>query len=131
MLTIKDGLTSYAVMMNTLSSKKFEDMLAEDFVYESQIVLSKLEGKKAFIDFIRQKLNTIKNAKSIVYAELAQLEAYGQKDCVLLAQDSKDNLIAASFVTVSQNKIIRLDMCVIPDPKTAIRTGIYPSFRSN
>jgi len=127
MLTNSDALNAYAMMINSLDSTEFEAMLSDNFLYESQAVFSKLGSKKEFIDYIRPKLEAIKNAKSTVYAELAELEAYGQKDCVVLAQNSKDNLIATVYATVSNDKITRLDLCLIPDPKTAKRTGIYPS----
>ncbi len=126
MLSNKDALIAYAKMMNTLDSTEFESLLADDFQYESQTVLTPLNGKKEFIEYITEKLCTIKNSRSVMYAELAQLDAYGQKDCVLIAQNDKDNLLATVYTKVRESKIIRIDMCIIPDPKTALRTAIYP-----
>ncbi len=51
----------------------------------------------------------------------------GQKNCVLIAQNDKDNLLATVYAKVDGSKIIRLDMCTVPDPKTALRTVIYPA----
>lgn len=126
-LTICDALIAYAKMMNTLDSTEFESLLADDFQYESQTVLTPVNGKKEFIEYIRPKLSTIKNSNAVVFAELAQLDAYGQKDCVLIAQNDKDNLLATVYTQVKDNRIIRIDMCIVPDPKTALRTGVYPS----
>ena len=127
MLSNKDALIAYAKMMNTLDSTEFESLLADDFKYESQTVLTPVNGKKEFIEYIRPKLSTIKNSNAVVFAELAQLDAYGQKDCVLIAQNDKDNLLATVYAKVKESKITRIDMCITPDPKTALRTGVYPS----
>lgn len=126
MISAKDALIAYAKMMNTLNSSEFESMLADDFSYESQAVLSAINGKKEFIEYIRPKLQTIKNANAKVYAELAELSAYGQNECVVVAQGSKDNLAATVYIKINNDKITRLDMCLVPDPKTAKRSGIYP-----
>lgn len=126
MITTKDALTAYAKMMNTLDSSEFESMLSDDFSYESQAVLSAINGKNEFVDYIRPKLLTIKKANAKVYAELAELSAYGQNECVVVAQELKDNLVATVYIKVSEGKITRLDMCLVPDPKTAKRSGIYP-----
>lgn len=127
MLSNKDALITYAKMMNTLDSTEFESLLADDFQYESQTVLTPLNGKKEFIEYIRPKLSAIKNSNAVVFAELAELDAYGQKDCVLIAQNDKDNLLATVYAQVKENRIIRLDMCIAPDPKKALRTGVYPT----
>ena len=60
MLTKVDTLQAYARMMNTLDSTHFEALLAEDFVYESQVVLQPLQSKQEFLDYIYPKLKTIR-----------------------------------------------------------------------
>jgi len=127
MLSNKDALIAYAKMMNNLDSTEFESLLADEFQYESQSVLLPIIGKKEFIEYIRPKLRTIKISNTAIFAELAELNAYGQKDCVLIAQNDKDNLVATVYAKVNGSKIIRLDMCTVPDPKSALRTGIYPA----
>lgn len=126
MLTTKDALIAYAKMMNTLDSSEFELLLADDFSFESQAVLTPLTGKKAFIDYIRPKLATVKNANATVYAELGELSAYGQTECVVLAQNDKNNIGAVVYAKVKDGKIVRIDMCTVPNPKTAKRSGFYP-----
>ncbi len=126
MLTTKDALIAYAKMMNTLDSSEFELLLANNFSFESQAVLTPLIGKKAFIDYIRPKLATVKKANATVYAELGELSAYGQTDCVVLAQNDKNNIGAVVYAKVKEGKIVRVDMCTVPDPRTAKRSGIYP-----
>lgn len=126
MKTIKDALVAYAKMMNTLDSSEFELLLDDNFSYESQTVLTPINEKKEFIDYIRGKLESIKKANATVYAELAELNAYGQSECVVLAQNDKNNLVASVYAKIEDGKIVRIDMCIIPDPRTAHRTGIYP-----
>lgn len=127
MLSNRDALIAYAKMMNNLDSAEFESSLADEFEFESQSVLSPLIGKKEFIEYIRPKLRTIKISNTVIFAELAELNAYGQKDCVLIAQNDKDNLVATVYAKVDCGKIVRLDICTVPDPKSALRTGIYPA----
>jgi hypothetical protein len=126
MLTTKDALIAYAKMMNTLDSSEFELLLADDFSFESQAVLTPLIGKKSFIDYIRPKLATVKKANATVYAELGELSAYGQTDCVVLAQNDQNNIGAIVYAKVKDGQIVRIDMCTVPNPKTAKRSGFYP-----
>jgi hypothetical protein len=126
MNSVKDALIAYAKMMNTLDSTEFELLLEDNFSYESQIVMKPINGKKEFIEYIRPKLRIIKISNAVIFAELAELNAYGQKDCVLIAQNDKNNLVATVYAKVNGSKIIRLDMCTVPDPRSALRTGIYP-----
>jgi hypothetical protein len=127
MNSVKDALIAYAKMMNTLDSTEFESLLEDNFSYESQTVIEPINGKKEFIEYIRPKLRAIKISNAVIFAELAELNAYGQKDCVLIAQNDKNNLVATVYAKVNGSKIIRLDMCTVPDPKSALRTGIYPT----
>ena len=126
-LNINDALTAYAKMMNNLDSIEFESLLDENLSYESQAVLMPIHSRSEFIDYIRQKLSSIKNAKVKIFAELAELSAYGQNNCVLIAQNERDDLVATVFIKVNNDKISKIDMCLIPEPRYAIRSGIYPS----
>lgn len=127
MLTAKDALIAYAKMMNNLDSIEFESLLGENFSYESQAVLTPIHSRHEFVGYIRQKLSSIKIAGVKIFAELAELGAYGQNDCVVIAQGEKENLIATVYINVSDNKISKIDICVIPEPRHATRSGVYPS----
>lgn len=127
MLTAKDALIAYAKMMNNLDSTEFESLLGENFSYESQAVLTPIHSKHEFIDYIRQKLSSIRSTRVKIFAELGELSAYGQNDCVVVAQGDKNNLVATVYINVSDNKISKIDICVIPEPGYAIRSGLYPS----
>ena len=84
-LTERDALSIYARMMHTLDSSEFESFLAEDFSYSSQKVLTDMNSRDEFIEYIRPKLETIKKSKSPVYAELGICPAYGHTDCLIIA----------------------------------------------
>ncbi|MBL6771459.1 MAG: nuclear transport factor 2 family protein [Rhizobiales bacterium] len=128
MLTEVDALRAYARMMNTLDPTHFEALLAEDFVYESQVVLQPLESKQEFLDYIYPKLKTIREANTTVFAEMGTLSAYGRvhQPCVVMAQNDRENLTALVLVKLASQLIKRLDICVTPSPKTAQRSGEYP-----
>ena len=72
-LTEKEGLSIYARMMHTLDSSEFESFLSEDFSYSSQKVLTDMNSKNEFIEYIRPKLETIKKTNNSVYAEFRRL----------------------------------------------------------
>jgi len=59
-ITEKEALSIYAKMMHTLDSSEFESYLTEDFTYSSQKVLTDMNSKDEFIEYIRRKLKTIK-----------------------------------------------------------------------
>ena len=127
-LSEQDALRAYAAMMNTLNADVLEPFLAEDFVYESQSVLSALRSKQEFLAYIRPKLETIRNARATVYAEMGRINAYGKdQPCVVLAQNSPSNLVALVLATVEGGMLARLDMCVVPPPQSASRSGEYPA----
>lgn len=123
----KTALNAYASMMNSCDSSEFETLLADDFRYTSQAVITDISSKSEFVAYIRNKLKTIKQSNSSVFAEIAEIDAYGHKDCVVLAQDEKSNLVATVFATTDNKQIKQIDICIVPPPSQAKRTGIYPS----
>ena len=126
-LTEFDALKAYAKMINTLNIQTIEDILAEDFVYESQNVFQALKSKKEFLDYIVLKLQTIASANANVYAEMGTVVAYGRtQPCVILAQDDKSKLVGLVLAEVEGYKLKRLDLCIVPPPETAERSGEYP-----
>lgn len=114
-------------MMNTLSVGNFEGMLADDFTYESQTVFKALDSKQAFLEYIKPKLQAIARTNTTVFAEMGLVSAYGERQpCVVLAQDNKSNLVGLVLAKVQGDKLSRLDLCVVPAPHSAERSGEYP-----
>ena len=128
-LTEKDALSIYARMLHTLDSSEFESFLSEDFSYSSQKVLTDMNSKDEFIEYVRTKLEIIKKSKSPVYAELGICPAYGHIDCLIMAQGDKSNLLGVAYASVDNGKICSLALCVVPTPDSAERSGIYPGLK--
>ena len=128
-ITEKDALSIYARMMHTLDSSEFESFLSEDFSYSSQKVLTDMNSKDEFIEYIRPKLELIKKTKSSVYAELGVCPAYGHTDCLIMAQGDKTNLLGVAYASVDEEKICGLALCIVPTPDAAERSGIYPGLQ--
>ena len=125
-LTEKDALSIYARMLHTLDSSEFESFLPEDFSYSSQKVLTDMNSKDEFIEYIRPKLETINKSKSPVYAELGVCPAYGHTDCLIIAQGDKSNLLGVAYASIDEGRISSLSLCIVPTPDSAERSGIYP-----
>ena len=130
-ITEKEALSIYARMLHTLDSTEFESFLSEDFSYSSQKVLTDMNSRDEFIEYIRPKLETIKKTNSPVYAELGVCSAYGHTDCLIMAQGDKSNLLGVAYASVDKGKICSLALCVVPTPDSAERSGIYPGLKSN
>jgi hypothetical protein len=114
-------------MMNTLSADPLEPHLADDFHYESQWVFSGITSKQEFLDYIRPKLATIKESGFRVWAEMAEMGAYPKGPCLVLAEGEQQKLVATLLLKVAGGKIQRADLCLIPHPEAARRSGEYPT----
>jgi hypothetical protein len=126
-LTQESALRAYAKTMNTLNIEPLEALLADDFVYESQYVFEALTSKQAFLDYMVLKLQTVARAKAFVYAEMGTVNAYFENQpCVILAQNEKSNLVGIVLAKVTADKLKRLDLCCVPPPQNAERSGEYP-----
>jgi len=126
MLDIETALRAYASMMNTLDSSKLEPLLSDDFHYASQMVLVEIESKQEYLDYITPKLDVVRDSGTKVWAEMAILTHSFPGPCVVLAQGDKENLVALVLAKVKDGQIERIDMCIVPTPQSAKRSGEYP-----
>jgi len=126
MLDIEIGLRAYASMMNALDSSKLEPLLSDDFHYASQMVLAEIESKQEYLDYIKPKLEVVRASGTKVWAEMAMLTHSFPGPCVVLAQGDKENLVALVLAKVKGGQIERIDMCIVPTPQSANRSGEYP-----
>ena len=127
MLTVEKALRVYAEMINTLDSSKLEPLLSTDFHYASQMVLSEIESKQEYLTYINSKLNVVRTFGTKVWAEMAILTHSFPGPCVVLAQGDKENLVALVLAKVKGDQIERIDMCIVPTPQSAKRSGEYPN----
>jgi len=127
-MTKEKALQFFAAMMNTLDSKSLEPYLADNFSYSSQKVFAELVGKDAYLDYINHKFMAIRSTGVLVFAEIGELRvSHPIGPCVLIAQGSKENLVATVLAEVSDGLIQRFDMCIIPTVQSVTRSGIYPT----
>jgi hypothetical protein len=127
MLTVEAALRAYAGMMNSLDSSKLEPLLLRDFHYASQMVLSEIESKQEYLTYINSKLDVVRASGTKVWAEMAILTHSFPGPCVVLAQGDKENLVALVLAKVKGDQIERIDMCIVPTPQSAKRSGEYPN----
>jgi hypothetical protein len=129
-LTQESALRAYARMINTGDPGVLAPLLAEDFHYSSQWVFGELTSKDAYLDYITGKLDTIRRTGARVWAEMGSLNRGFPGPCVVLAEGTKDRLTALVLAEVAGGFISRLDMCFVPAPESARRTGEYPGAAS-
>lgn len=122
-----EACRAYARAMNTLDPSHLEPSLSpDDFTYSSQWVLENLRGKAAYLDYLKGKFETIKEANAPVWAEIGYTKAFGAGDCVLIAQKEHTNLVATVLIEMREGQIKKINMCGIPSPYECQRTGEYP-----
>jgi len=126
MLDIETALRAYASMMNALDSSKLEPLLSDDFHYASQMVFAEIESKQEYLEYIKAKLEVVRASGTKVWAEMAMLTHSFPGPCVVLAQGDKENLVALVLAKVKGDQIERIDMCIVPTPQSANRSGEYP-----
>ena len=125
-LTAEQALQAYATMMNTLDTTCLEPLLADDFHYASQWVFAEIESKSAYLEYIVPKLDAIRKSGATAWAEMGWFDRELPVPCVVMAQGDKHNLLAVVLAKVDGGKIKRLDLCCVPSPHSARRTGEYP-----
>jgi hypothetical protein len=127
-LTEEQALRAYATMINKLDVSFLEPLLADDFHYASQWVLTEIESKDAFLKYITVKLEAIRNSGATAWAEMGWLDGDLTGPCVVMAQGDKDNLVTVVLAKVRNGAVTRLDICGAPSPRSARRSGDYPGF---
>lgn len=121
-------IKSVAKTYNNLNQDVLVPILDEDIVYESQNVLKALKGKKAVLEYLKQKFATIRKMENQVYAELGFLDEAKQKPCIILSQGTKENKGALILIKDENNLITRIDICTVaPHWTSAIPTNEYPA----
>ena len=98
--------------------------------YASQWVFNEIEGRAAYLDYLKGKLATISRTATVVVAELAETRPYPMapnppRPCVVVSQDGK--LKSTVLFQVADRGIVRIDMCAVPPPETCARSGEAPT----
>ena len=116
----------YAIAWNSLRMNAFISLLAEDVLYESQMVIEALEGKQQIARYLREKIQAVKNAGTEfrVAVELGTTTYPSVEPCAILYQGG-ETPIGLAFFKVGSNTIQRIDICNVPDPWGAKRSGEF------
>lgn len=124
-------LRQLAKSWNNLDTSFIETELADDFIYESQWVLTPIEGKSEFLSYLHSKFTAIKTAMQsqtmTITAEIALHPAMQNRPCIVLTQITSEGIRQVSvLINIQERKIKRIDVCFIPDPTEAELTGEFP-----
>lgn len=127
----KQLITLVAKAWNNLDTRYIEDILSDNFEYTSQWVFTPLKGKKAYLDYLKGKFETIKKAmcKEVmqVTAELATHPSTGKRPIIILTQITEEVVRQCTLlIRVNQHKITHMDLCFIPNPWQATIHGEPP-----
>ena len=126
-----ENLRQLAKSWNNLDTSFIEKELAHDFIYESQWVLTPIEGKGEFLSYLQSKFTAIKTAMQsqtmTVTAEIALHPSLQNRPCIVLTQITSEEIRQVSvLIKIQEQKIKRIDVCFIPDPTEAELTGEFP-----
>ncbi len=126
-----ETLRQLAKTWNNLDTSFIERELADDLIYESQWVLTPIEGKREFLLFLQSKFTAIKTAMQsqtmTVSAEIASHPSLQNRPCIVLTQITSEGIRQVSvLIIIQKRKIKRIDVCFIPDPSEAELTGEFP-----
>ena len=90
-------------------------------------MISEIESKQDYMAYAKPKLELVKLSGDKVWAEMERLEVGFLGPCVLLAQGDKEKIVSLVLAQVEGDLIARIDMCIVPSPQSAIRSGEYPT----
>ncbi len=126
-----NNLRQLAKSWNNLDTSFIEKELADDFIYESQWVLTPIEGKREFLSYLNSKFTAIKTAMQsktmTITAEIAVQPSMSNRPCIVLTQITSEGIRQVSMlIKIQERKIKRIDVCFIPDPTVAELTGEFP-----
>ena len=85
--------------------------------------------KEELLNYLIPKFETLRKATDMpVFAELESINYYGKSQpCVIIAQPTKEDVIGCMFIEVKDKKICSFSLTsVLPDPRLARRSGVYP-----
>ena len=125
-----ETLRELAKSWNNLDTSFIEKHLSDDFIYESQWVLTPIEAKREFLNYLQSKFRAIKSAMlketMTVSAELALHPAIQRKPIIVLTQLTGEGIRKVSLlIKMEKGKLKRIDVCFIPDPSEAELTGEF------
>jgi hypothetical protein len=125
-LTTREALMAYATMINTGDPSALAPLLAPDFTYTSQSVLTDMVGKDAYLEFMAAKFETMRNAGLMPLADLAHRPGYGHVECAVLWQGAPPVPQCLVYADVVGEQLKAIHLCIVPAPESAKLLGLWP-----
>ena len=109
----------FAEAYSTFDVEPLINALADDCVFESQMVLEPLEGKEAIENYLRGKFEALRNANAPISCSLARVVSGSVlgtvgSPCVVMCQEEQEGV--ALLRQSDDGKINRIDLCIVPRP---------------
>lgn len=125
-LTEREALMAYATMINTGDPSVLAPLLAPDFTYTSQNVLTDMVGKDVYLEFMAAKFETMRNAGLMPMADLAHRPGYGHVECAVLWQGTPPVPQCLVYADVAGEHLKAIHLCIVPAPESAKPLGLWP-----
>lgn len=131
MLTEEDAVLAYARAWNRLEPESFLELLAPDARYDSQWVFESLRGADAISDYLRRKMNTVREQGMGDLGARVQVDigrttlGHPDRPCALITQGDAD-LKAVVLIEVGDGRIRGVDMC-IPALFAPVHHRVFPA----
>lgn len=125
-LTEREALTAYATMINTGDPSVLAPLLAPDFTYTSQNVLTDMVGKEVYLAFMTAKFGKMMRAGRVPMADLAHRPGYGHTECVVVWQGSPPAPQCLAYADVDAGRLQAIHLCIVPAPESARPLGLWP-----
>lgn len=132
-VTENEVVIAFAKAWNRLEPDGFLALLSPDARYASQWVFDELVGASAISDFLRGKMQTVRDhgvtdPSSRVRVEVGRTaDGEGGRPCAFMTQGQGDRISAVVIFDVADGMVSRYDLC-IPQviAPAAVRTGVFP-----
>ncbi len=122
-------LEALGLMWNTLDCDRVLASLCDETVWESQRRLSPLVGRDQIGNHLilrSNELSRVTESKRPV-AAIARIYGYrGEEPCLVIFQSSATSPDTVVFVESEGSKLLRVDLCVVPDPQSAEIAEDFP-----
>lgn len=100
-----EACRAYARMINTLDYSCLDPWLDPDLEYQSQQVLEIMRGKERYSEYIRGKIENIRNSGYLTVAEIAYTDMFDPGPCVIIAQGEEERWVATLLLNMKGNSI--------------------------
>lgn len=131
--TVRDAAISWARAFNTLDSSHISRWLDDEVRYTSQWLDGEIDSRESYLEYLDDKLRTIRESTIVARAELAETKggADGEESsapCVVV--DLRGEPLATVLFEVEACLITRIEFCMRPSPDACVRQGVCPGLTS-